>query len=153
MYMAVPSLNELLEAAKVGETTDWEFKSAKGGLPRSLWESYSAMANTEGGVILLGAAEKHDGIHLDGVTGAELSPDHPVEITRMLQGLCERGFLVSDNRRRWTRYRLPEGSLESMPLFANAKPLIVQGALCYRHPESPNRPDQAYTTIRRQGTP
>jgi ATP-dependent DNA helicase RecG len=33
----------------------------RGALPDSLWESYSAMANTEGGLILLGAKERKDG--------------------------------------------------------------------------------------------
>jgi hypothetical protein len=36
----------------------------------------------------------------------QLLTDHPADITRMLTSLCERGLLVSDNRRRWTTYEL-----------------------------------------------
>ena len=61
-------LDRILEATRVGETTDWEFKSARGGFPGSFWESYSAMANSEGGVIVLGVREKDGQAHLDGLT-------------------------------------------------------------------------------------
>lgn len=45
---------DLLATLGVREDHDLEFKSARGGVPGSLWETYSAMANTDGGVVVLG---------------------------------------------------------------------------------------------------
>ena len=53
------------------ESIDTEFKSARGGLPGSFWETYSAMANTQGGTIVLGVSENAGGLVWEGVPDAE----------------------------------------------------------------------------------
>ena len=60
---------ELLDKEQVlSESFEVEFKSAKGGLPGSLWESYSAFANSEGGSIILGITEDDNEFKLDGLS-------------------------------------------------------------------------------------
>ena len=60
-----PVLEQLLNDK---ESSDLEFKSAKGGFPHSFWETYSSFANTDGGAIVFGIKEKDDQFYLDGVT-------------------------------------------------------------------------------------
>jgi len=64
-------VSDILNAVSIGEEVDWEFKSARGGLPGSLWETYSAMANSDGGVIVLGVTSKDEVYFIDGIESPE----------------------------------------------------------------------------------
>lgn len=65
-------LKEKIEAfIHLGESAEVEFKSAQGGFPGSFWDSYSAYANTNGGIIVLGVAEKNNHFHFDGLSEAK----------------------------------------------------------------------------------
>lgn len=68
-----------------------EAKRALGGLPESLWETYSAFANTCGGVILLGVGENKD---------RSLYPvdlPNPTELMRQFWAIVSDPALISAN--------------------------------------------------------
>ena len=67
--MDTPSSFSLDMLATYKENSLLEVKSARGGLPNSLWESYSAFANSEGGVIVLGVKEnsKDGSLYIEGL--------------------------------------------------------------------------------------
>ena len=51
------TINDIHQLLLKGERITLECKEAKNAVPKSIWESYSAFANTVGGTILLGIKE------------------------------------------------------------------------------------------------
>jgi len=101
--------SDILSAVNAGEDKDWEFKSAKGGMPGSLWETYSAMANTDGGVIVLGIKEKDGVFEVQGL-------DDPVKM--------EKDFWTTiNNRGKVSANLLANSDVRIVPV--DGKPVLV----------------------------
>ena len=62
---------ELRKLIKTGENGVVEFKRGRGGVPGDFWPSYSAFANTDGGVIVLGVKEENGVRVVEGLENAE----------------------------------------------------------------------------------
>ena len=63
---------EILEELNIKEDNERECKLATGGLPESIWETYSSFANTNGGTILLGIREHRDSFTVEGLTDKQI---------------------------------------------------------------------------------
>ena len=63
--------DELTNILLNGEDVDYEFKKSQDSLSEDVWETYSAFANTNGGVIYLGIKEKNDKFTILGVNNAK----------------------------------------------------------------------------------
>lgn len=84
---------EMLTA--LSENNRIEAKKARGGLPESIWESYSAFANTLGGVILLGVVENKDlSLNPIGLTNPQQLID---EFWRLLPAMTSSNILLKSD--------------------------------------------------------
>ena len=130
--MIVDEIRNILtgSTARYGESADIEFKSARGGMPVSLWESYSAFANTNGGTIVLGIRQKGHAFELDGLT-----EDVVVQYKKMFWDLAHNKGKVSSCLPKETDVReekidgsyilicdIPRANYEARPVYLNGNP-------------------------------
>ena len=120
----------ILELCEKKEGTEVEFKSAKGGFPGSFWETYSAFANTRGGVIVLGVSEKNGIFTPDGLTEEQVGKYKKVftdcahnkgKVSSCL--LMERDVIDGDcDGNKVIVFVIPRASYDMRPVYINGNP-------------------------------
>lgn len=125
------TLSQLLEKLHLGESQEIEFKAAEGGLPRSLWETVSAFANTEGGTIVLGILQKDEGFVIEGVRKPETLVkafwDLHNNRQKLSASICRErdvGILEVEGKKVLSIH-VPQATRQQRPVFINAN--LLQG--------------------------
>lgn len=109
-----------------------EAKKATGGLPESIWETYSAFANAEGGIILLGVIENEDkSLQAIDLTDPEslvmdfweMVNNPAIASTNILSGECV--TIENIGGKRIVAIRVPKASAQEGPVFVHGN--LMQG--------------------------
>jgi len=127
-------LNTLDDLANLSESVDVECKLAagadgKGRLPREFWPTYSAFANTRGGLILLGVREDSGRFTVHGVDDADRvvtdlfnTVNNPDKVSINLQADAHIRRMTVDGRT-LIAVEVPSAGRKQKPVYLNGNPL------------------------------
>ncbi|MCW5203941.1 putative DNA binding domain-containing protein [Desulfobulbus sp. US4] len=116
------------------ESSDLECKRAggrdgRGELPKDFWETYSAMANSDGGTVLLGISQKGTRFHLTGIERIDKvkqdlfnTANNPGKVSVNLLNNTSVRLLTIDNRS-LLQVEIPRANREERPVYLNGNPL------------------------------
>ncbi|MES2204704.1 MAG: RNA-binding domain-containing protein, partial [Pseudomonadota bacterium] len=122
----IESLNETYTAV---ECKLAHGRDGAGALPKTFWETYSAFANTHGGIIILGVRETQQGFKLEGILNVqkiinelhnELNNPKKVSFNLLTdQDIVERTI----DQKTIILVHVPQASRKQCPVFLNGNPL------------------------------
>jgi len=119
------------------EDDSFEAKSAKGGIPMSVWESYSAFANSFGGTIVLGLEETEEGrLKVIGLKDADKITDdfwntinNPQKVScNILRSVDVK--IIEHNKKNLISINVPRADRHNCPIFING---LVNGGTFRRN--------------------
>jgi ATP-dependent DNA helicase RecG len=114
-----------LEAKRAGG------RDGRGALPQDVFETYSAFANTDGGIILLGVTEREDEtLQVHGIENPDrvindlwAQLNNPQKVSRNILSNTAIQSLPTANNRWVIRIHVPRASRKERPVFINGNPL------------------------------
>lgn len=130
-------LATLIERLQDSETLEVEVKLAQGGIPKSLWETVSAFANTNGGWILLGVKEVDKRLEVEGLPNPSKMLDDFYNMLRNSQKINYPICNAQDARietldgKAILVIRVPEAPRQQRPVYISGNP--YQGTYVRRH--------------------
>ena len=121
---------DIFELIDIGENSEIEFKKAKNSVPKDLWETYSAMANTNGGTIVLGVEERLGEAERFCVSGINSVEKVLKDFWDTINGnkvnkniLMDRDVEIIDiDSKKVIRIEVPRANYSDKPIFLNGNP-------------------------------
>lgn len=124
---------DLFDRLSYYEGPDVEYKSARGGLPGNLWETYSAFANSDGGTIWLGVSQRDGRLDLQGLDDPEKRIGDLWNLlnnkNKVSRNLLKNGDVdivpLPDGKRSLIAIRVPKASRRERPVYVGQNPATV----------------------------
>ncbi len=121
---------DIEEIIALGEGCEVEYKSAKGGLPKNIWTTYSAFANTNGGIIVLGVEESGNEYKVVGVDKNKILSDfwstinNNLRVSANILSDSDMEILETSDGLTIIVINVPRAGREQRPLFLGNNPLL-----------------------------